>query len=325
MRISVVIPAYNAAAFIAATIASARAQTLAPLEIIVVDDGSKDDTALVAAQCGATVLRQANAGVCAARNAGMLAARGEWIALLDHDDTWLPTKLERQAAAVALQPDVACVTTDFFREFDSVRRAVSCFATEGYSLDGFTAVEVAPSVLLLPHAGRELITTGFFMFPSAVLVRRDVMMEAGMFRVELRLCEDVDCFLRVLRHTAMLIVREPLWTWHHHQSNHSNDTTGIAEGWLRLGDFIEHEPDRYPEGIREKIQPVLRERRRDLMHTYTAAGDFESARRVARSAPVIALRPFDAVLAAIVALPPPVWYTLRKARRMARTLFGDGR
>ena len=325
MRISVVIPAYNAAAYIAATIASARAQTLAPLEIIVVDDGSKDETAVVAAQCGATVLRQANAGVCAARNTGILAARGEWIALLDHDDVWLPAKLERQAAAVALQPDVACVTTDFYREFDGVRRAVSCFAAEGYSLDGFTTVEVAPSVSLLPHAGEELVTTGFFMFPSAVLVRRDVLIEAGMFRVELRLCEDVDCFLRVLRHTSMLVVREPLWTWHHHQGNHSNDTTGIAEGWLRLGDFIEHEPDRYPEGIREQIQPVLRERRRDLMHTYTAAGDFDSARRVARSAPVVALQPIDAVLAAIVSLPPPVWYTLRKARRLAVALFGSHR
>lgn len=325
MRISVVIPAYNAAAFIAATIASARAQTLAPHELIVVDDGSTDDTALVAARCGATVLKQANAGVCAARNAGIMAARGEWIALLDHDDTWLPTKLERQVAALALQRDVACVTTDFFREFDGVRRAVSCFATEGYSFDAFTTVEVAPTVLLLPHAGEELVTTGFFMFPSAVLVRRDVMIEAGMFRVEQRLCEDVDCFLRVLRHTAMLVVREPLWTWHHHRDNNSNDTTGIAEGWLRLGDFIEHEPDRYPEGMRKQIRPVLRERRRQLVTTYAAAGDFDSARRVLRSAPVAELRPMDAMLAAIVALPAPVWNTLRGARRVARALFGGGR
>ena len=325
MKISVVIPAYNAEAFIGDTIRSALAQTVAPLEIIVVDDGSTDRTAAVAESLGCRVIRQTNSGVCAARNAGIMGARGEWIALLDHDDTWLPRKLQRQADAVALRPDVACVTTDFFRQFAGVPRPVSCFAAEGYSLDSFTTVEVAPSIVLLPHAGEELITTGFFMFPSAVLVRRDVMIEAGMFRVEQRLCEDVDCFLRVLRHTAMLVVREPLWTWHYHHDNNSNDVTGIAEGWLRLGGFIEHEPDRYPDGMREQIQSVLRERRRELMSTYTRAGDFDSARRVSRSAPVSALQPMDALLATIVALPSPFWKAVRGVRRMARVLFRGGR
>ncbi len=83
MNISVVIPAYESARFIARTIASARAQTLAPMEIIVVNDGSRDETAAVARAAGATVITQENAGVCAARNAGIMAASGDWIALLD--------------------------------------------------------------------------------------------------------------------------------------------------------------------------------------------------------------------------------------------------
>lgn len=100
--ISVIMPAYNSAAFIARSIHSAQQQTVRPLEILVVDDGSKDNTAEVAAECGdlVRVIRQANGGPAAARNHGAREARGEWLAFLDSDDTWLPVKLERQVAAM---------------------------------------------------------------------------------------------------------------------------------------------------------------------------------------------------------------------------------
>ncbi len=98
-RISVVIPAYNAAKFIARALASVQAQTVMPSEIIVVDDGSTDHTAMVVAALPGNVrlIRQANAGPAAARNHGAKLAEGDWIALLDADDAWLPTKLECQS------------------------------------------------------------------------------------------------------------------------------------------------------------------------------------------------------------------------------------
>ncbi|MBC7799466.1 MAG: glycosyltransferase [Gemmatimonadaceae bacterium] len=96
--VSVIVPAFNAASTVAAAVQSALNQSVPPIEVIVVDDGSSDDTAHVAAACGprVQVIRQANGGPGAARNAGIRAARGSWIGLLDADDTWMPTKLERQ-------------------------------------------------------------------------------------------------------------------------------------------------------------------------------------------------------------------------------------
>ena len=98
VTVSVVIPAYNAAATIAAAIESVLAQTRLPEEIIVVDDGSNDETSAVVERFGPIVrlLRQANAGCGQARNSGAREARGTWLAFLDADDLWLPTKLERQ-------------------------------------------------------------------------------------------------------------------------------------------------------------------------------------------------------------------------------------
>ncbi len=318
MQISVVIPAYNAANFIAATIASAQAQTLAPIEIIVVDDGSVDDTARVARALGCVVIRQANGGVCAARNAGILAARGEWIALLDHDDVWAPTKLERQADAAALCPDVTCFATDFLRMRSGDTQAVSCLADPKYQFDAITATQVSETIVRCEHAGEEILRAGWFLFPSSVVVRRDVVIAAGLFRPQQRLCEDVDCFLRVLRRTPLVIVREPLWQWREHASNASRDAVGIAEGWLRLGQFVRNEPEMYPEGTLAHLQPTLRAMRRDLVAEYTSRGDFRSARRVSRTAIGGRLTPTDAALAVVVEFPPPLWAILRRARSVFR-------
>jgi len=97
--ITAVIPAYNAEQCVARAIESVLAQTLSVDEIIVVDDGSRDGTSHVAGRFGAPVrvIQQSNAGPAAARNHGIREARTEWIAFLDADDAWLPTKLERQA------------------------------------------------------------------------------------------------------------------------------------------------------------------------------------------------------------------------------------
>jgi hypothetical protein len=97
--VSAVIPAYNAAGFIERAIQSVLAQTRPVIEVLVVDDGSRDDTAAIAERCGAPVrvIRQANAGPSAARNHGARVAQGEWVAFLDADDAWRPEKLQQQA------------------------------------------------------------------------------------------------------------------------------------------------------------------------------------------------------------------------------------
>lgn len=112
VTVSVIIPAYNAVASLAQTVETALAQTMQPLEIIVVDDGSSDDTAGLAESFGGIVrvLRKPNGGPASARNLGVQHSQGEWIAFLDADDQWSPTKLERQVEHVG-PADVGLVHT----------------------------------------------------------------------------------------------------------------------------------------------------------------------------------------------------------------------
>jgi glycosyltransferase involved in cell wall biosynthesis len=111
MRVSVVIPCYNAAPFVERTLASVRAQTLAPHEVIVVDDGSSDGSAAVVRRAlpSAVVIEQPNGGVSRARNAGVARAIGDSIAFLDADDCWRPDKLARQADYLDRHPEAVAV------------------------------------------------------------------------------------------------------------------------------------------------------------------------------------------------------------------------
>ena len=108
LRISCIVPVYNGEQFLAEALDSILAQTCAPFEVIVVDDGSTDDTAAVAARYGKQIAyyRQDNAGPSAARNHGVRATRGDLVAFLDADDVWRPEKLARQAARFALRPEL---------------------------------------------------------------------------------------------------------------------------------------------------------------------------------------------------------------------------
>src|SRR3954464_9718855 len=113
--VSVIVPAYNVAPYIRAAIDSALAQTFRDLEVIVVNDGSTDETASIVDACCAAdprvrLIEQPNRGLSAARNTALAAARGEFLALLDGDDTWDPGFLEAQLAVFGDRPDVSIVT-----------------------------------------------------------------------------------------------------------------------------------------------------------------------------------------------------------------------
>ena len=114
--VTVVIPTYNYGRYICQTVESALGQTYSPVEIIVVDDGSTDDTRERLTAYGDRVryIYLQNRGVSTARNIGIQAARGEFVALLDSDDLWLPDKLERQVTVGIHQPDIGLVATERF-------------------------------------------------------------------------------------------------------------------------------------------------------------------------------------------------------------------
>lgn len=201
MKISVVIPAYNAAHFLPRCLESVFAQTLQPAEVIVVDDGSKDDTAATAKKLGATVVSRANGGLSAARNTGIQHATGEWIGLLDADDRWSPQKLNAQADRIQAATVLVYTGIRIFGD-DGVRQ--SC-----------TAVDTARAIKMLRYANP--------ITPSSVLARRDALLQAGGFREDLRACEDWDMWVRLSRLGSFAALADPLTDYYVYPSSMSTD------------------------------------------------------------------------------------------------------
>jgi Glycosyltransferases involved in cell wall biogenesis len=183
---SVVIPLYNKERFVERAVESVLRQTWTNYEVVVVDDGSTDDgPSVVAKYLGPKVrlIRQRNSGVSAARNRGIAEARMPWIAFLDADDEYLPTRLERCAECIAKYPDLQVVYTGV------VHRTVSQPAipdltrsTEGMVVDYLRFSIDGP---------------GRGMYTSGVTVRKDVFAITGCFSEDLRISEDTDMWFRL--------------------------------------------------------------------------------------------------------------------------------
>jgi GT2 family glycosyltransferase len=221
--VSVVIPTYNRAYCIARAVDSALGQTHEDLEVLVVDDGSTDGTGrLVAERYGSDsrvrYLAQANRGVAGARNAGLSAARGDFVALLDSDDAWMPWKLELQVACLRKNPDLGMVWTDM-EAIDPaggvfnpryIRAMYSAYAV--FSLDElFTRrcalAEVAPALGPVVgdaklHCGEifSQMIMGSLVHTSTVLLRRERLQAVGGFNEALLYSgEDYEFHLRTCR------------------------------------------------------------------------------------------------------------------------------
>lgn len=204
--ISVVVPTYNDVGRIGEALRSILAQTVAPGEIVVCDDGSDDDTERsvrrLATQHAEAVeiryLRLPRSGVVAARNAGIAAARGEWIAECDSDDTWAPAKLERQLA--------------FLREWRGARR-VAMVGTHGYNMND--AKRVISPAAMGPTSEREyeaLRARGglFYLIHSSVLFARDDFEAIGGYSSEYGAADEFDFFGRMAERGVVLNLPQPL-------------------------------------------------------------------------------------------------------------------
>jgi len=193
-KISVIIPAYNAARWIAKAIDSAASQTLAPCEIIVVDDGSTDDTPLILSRYGDAIraIRQENAGVSAARNAGMRQAAGDWLAFLDADDIWLPEKLARVMAHAAQAPQIALFSHDVF-VIDEMGNIIGIYRFEPIS--GYIA--------------RKLVMKNWIITSTAVM-RADAARESGWYHTNIKRGEDWHYWIRVASKYPIAHIHEPM-------------------------------------------------------------------------------------------------------------------
>ncbi len=213
---SVVIAAYNAAATIGESLASAFAQTLAPREIVVCDDGSTDDLARATAAFAdrITLLRQDNAGEGAAKNAAVRVAKAEFAVFLDADDVFDPARLEALGELAAARPDLDILTTDAFLEVDGtvVRR---CY-------DESWTFEVDDQ--------RGAILERNFVFGLAA-VRRERFLAAGGFDGSLRYATDWDLWSRlILDGSRAGLVAEPLATYRLSSTSLSGQRLDLLRG-----------------------------------------------------------------------------------------------
>jgi glycosyltransferase involved in cell wall biosynthesis len=211
VQISVVIPAYNSAAFIAKTLESVLAQTLQPAEVIVVDDGSTDETLKIVQGFGDTVrcISQRNMGVSAARNAGIESARYEWIALLDSDDLWRADKLERQAGVILEDPAVDFIYTGHY-----------CFFED----------RIESTVPAQPASRIKQSMYHVRFMTSSVVLRRSKAIEIGGFDTTLRSSEDWDLWLRLVKDGARFAaIDEPLTSYRKSPSGLTHQPVGLFE------------------------------------------------------------------------------------------------
>jgi glycosyltransferase involved in cell wall biosynthesis len=180
--VSVIIPTYNCGRFIAQALDSVQAQSVRPSEIIVVDDGSTDDTSARLAPYWAHIRyeRQENRGVSAARNTGVSRATGEFVALLDADDVWHPRKLELQLRALADNPGLALLGTRIFAW------PTTAFPEIDVLLPGRVSQVTWPQLVVKNALGT-----------STVIVRAEVLRRAGDFDTRMQGPEDRDLWLRV--------------------------------------------------------------------------------------------------------------------------------
>jgi glycosyltransferase involved in cell wall biosynthesis len=235
--IAVIIPVYNGADYVGQAIESVLRQTFPATEIVVVDDGSSDNTAEVARSYpGVKVITQPNAGVSASRNNGVKNTTAHWLAFLDHDDLWDVDKLENQIQAIRKEPTAdAC--------FIGRRTLTQVGTTDQFEL------EVGGYPMPPSSAVPRMLYGRLRFVPSATMVRRSVFLKVGGFESAAQPSEDWDLCLRMVQAGAHLITCPQLSLFYRiHTSNSSNNGKRmyLAETWV------------YDHRIAPRIHPILR-------------------------------------------------------------------
>ena len=269
MRVSLIIATFNHARFLGAAIDSALAQTLGAVDVIVVDDGSTDDTPAVLARYAGRVrvLRQPNRGLAAARNAGLAAARGTYVAFLDADDVMAPTKLAAQLEMLERSPTIGWTYCDVLIETVATRTTVTASERFGYgarALDGW----------LFP----ELIH-GNFIPAIAPMIRRTALDAAGGFDERLTALEDWDMWLRLsliaeARYTPAVLV-----TYRIRPGGMSEDRARMDRNRFCVLDKINRTRPVALESLGDAGRRIIADTHNWLGKEAYASGDWSEARR----------------------------------------------
>lgn len=233
--VTVVVPTYNRAHVLHRAVASALAQTISDIEVLVVDDGSDDETARVVQDFSDDRIRllrhQVRRGAPAARNTGMRAARGECIGFLDSDDEWLPVKLERQ-----------------LRALDTPRQPRPEVVTCSVTHDPRHSIPVPAEPKNLSYRGLLALREGPWG-GQTILVRKSPRTEVVEFDEDLPSGQDWDFLVRLARVTSVVALPEPLAIIHRAPGDRIGTLEGKLRGRLQLLQKYDEELRRFPDAL----------------------------------------------------------------------------
>lgn len=319
--VSVVIPAYNAVTTLAETLRSVFAQTYRPIEIVVVDDGSTDDTWALLQSFGIAVraIHQVNSGIGIARNTGVNAARGAYIALLDADDLCEPERIAVELHFLQTHPDILLCSSDFsgfdqngplqasycgiyYTRCSESRGGARARYPEHELLDiaAFLPVPVAEPLRVPVHYGRvyEELTQGNFIHPPTVMFRREAVTLAGPFDPAIKIACEWEWFVRVARVGCFGFIDRPLLRYRRSPTQISSDPRTPLDS-LAVAHKI------------HALDPALRQREPGMVNRHFGALSLDAADALSEVKPWQSLR---LLLASLVC------YRTLKGRSL-RTLF----
>ncbi len=220
-KVSIVIPAYNAMTYLPETLASVFQQTFNDFEVLLVDDGSTDSLQTWVAQTVSDrrvqLISQPNQGLSAARNTGITHSQGEYIAFLDADDLWHPTKLAQQVQWLDAHPAIGSIYT-LAALLDSV----------GNPTGRVLGAAIAGNIL------SEMLQRNIIDCPSSVLVRRQCFDRVGLFDRTLRSVEDWDMWIRIAAVYPFAVTGAPLVYYRQHPNNMSKNWRVMEQSFDRV-------------------------------------------------------------------------------------------
>ena len=302
--VSVVIPAHNAERTIDETLRSVRSQTHRELEIVVVDDGSNDETAAAVCRHEAIdrrvrLIEQSNRGVAAARNTGWRAARSDFIAFVDADDLWAPVKIERQLAAL--------------KRSSSRTGLVYCWSWRIDSDSTVTDDQHRPN--WRGNVLKRLFLWNFVGNGSAALVRRQALVDAHGFESRLRNagaegCEDILFYCRVAESYEFEVVEEPLVGYRYLPDNMSSNLPRMLRSWMLMKDEMVR---RHPEAA-----PLLHRGLRTYAAALLAGALRESQLNYAIAITSLLVRHDPVTAARLISIDVPARWASRKTMRVLR-------
>ena len=253
--VSVVIPTFNSERFLRETLETVMSQTYPVSEIVIVDGGSTDKTLRIASEFPVRICPEQSRSIPNGRNIGMRVATSEWIALLDHDDLWEPTKLEKQVESVCQYPDVTMVLTDYVRvdSLKTIRKSEKKTSADYYRAIGrqdgcyFPRVDFTNQEWMIPLTSSCLIKKGTEWFDE-----------------ELQGTDDTEFFLRMMMH-PFVSIDIPLVHWRMTPTSYSHkEKLSMELDFVKTMDTIMTHPERYPAGVYDCVRRIRGQRIRQV-------------------------------------------------------------